>query len=85
MNGVFTIRRKKGSVEDRMDLPGRREFQLIRVGRDDFGDCEGSFPFSCEFRVLNSAFQVFGFKPNLIVDRERGKGGTCSLLHDLSG
>ena len=60
MDGVFTIRSEKGGVEDRMDLPGGREFQLIGVRRNDFGDGEGSFPFSCELRILNSAFQVFG-------------------------
>ena len=61
MDLVFSVRRKKGSVERVVDLPCFGESELICDRGEDFDDCEGSFMLWSELGVGNGAFEISGF------------------------
>ena len=61
MDLVFSVGRKKGSVERVMNFPRFWEAELIRDGREDFDYREGSFSFGGEFWVCDGSFEISGF------------------------
>ena len=68
-----------------MDFPRFGEAELIRDGREDFDDREGSFTFGGELGVCDGSFEISGFKPDFV---SFGKGGESSVVargHDLAG
>ena len=43
-------------MEDRVDLPGLQQAELINDRGQDFGDGERSFPLGCELWIDDEAF-----------------------------
>ena len=77
MDLVFSVRRKKGSMERVVDFPRFGEAELIRNGRKDFDDCEWSFSFWGELRVGNGPFEVSCLKPDFVAF---GKGSESLVI-----
>ena len=61
MDLVFSVRRKKGSMERVMDLPRFGEAELIGDGGEGLDNCEGSFSFQGELQVCDGSLEISGF------------------------
>ena len=69
----MTVGSKKGSVERVMNLPHFREVELVRDGREDFDDHEGSFTFQGKLGVCDGSLEISGFQPDLVAFGEEGE------------
>ena len=61
MDLVFSVGRKKGSVERVMNFPHLGEAQLVGDEGENFDDCEGPFMFRGELGVCDRTLEVSGF------------------------
>ena len=61
MDFVFSVGRKKRSVERVVDFPCFGESELICDQGEDFDDCEGSFTFGGELGVCDRTLEISGF------------------------
>ena len=77
MDLIFSVRRKKGSMERVVDFPCFRESELVGDGGEDFDNREGSFTFWGELWVGDGSFEISGFKPDFV---SFGEGSESSVV-----
>ena len=80
MNFILDVGHEEHSMEDVVNLPCRREFQLISDWSKDFGDSEGSFAFKSHLLVV-LGFEVLSVEPNQLVQFESRKSVFVSFSH----
>ena len=66
MDFIFSVRRKKGSMECVMDLPCFGEAELVYDRGEDFDYCEGSLMFWSKFGAGDRVFKVSDFQPDFV-------------------
>ena len=84
MCAVLTIWGEKAYMEDGVNSPLVRQFQLVRQWSQDLYDFKWSLALHCELFVIHEESEVLCFQPDLLTLFERGKALGDSLGHVLS-
>ena len=80
----FLVGREKGGMEDRVNLPPRRDAEMEGCAGDNFFNFKGTGSFHLElFGTVH--MKVGGFEPDLVSHFPRGEFGGYSLFHLLLG
>ena len=84
MCAVLTIRGQKACMEDGVNSPLVRQFQLVRQWSQDLYDFKWSLALHCKLFVILKELEVLRFQPDLLTLLEWGEASCDAFSHVLS-